>query len=115
MRVGELVLLPAVRRAQSDTLIVADGFSCREKIEQGSGRRAVHVAQAFQAGIVGQHRICGAPVEDGILGPRAPASSPRELAAGGTYRRRPRGYRVRDVARTADRALTHNESANHSS
>src|SRR5207245_7017234 len=35
-QVGELVLLPAVRKAPPDTLIVADGFSCREQIEQGT-------------------------------------------------------------------------------
>ena len=46
-QVGELVLLPAVRRASADTLIVADGFSCREQIAQGSQRRAVHLADAL--------------------------------------------------------------------
>jgi FAD/FMN-containing dehydrogenase/Fe-S oxidoreductase len=48
MQVGELVLLPAVRETVSDTLIVADGFSCREQIEQSTGRQAVHVAEALQ-------------------------------------------------------------------
>ncbi len=48
MKVGELVLLPAVRNAKPDTLIVADGFSCREQIAQATGRHAVHVAQALQ-------------------------------------------------------------------
>jgi Fe-S oxidoreductase len=47
MQVGDLVLVPAVRQASPDTLIVADGFSCREQIEQGTRRRAVHVAQAM--------------------------------------------------------------------
>lgn len=46
--VGERVLLPAVRRADIDTLIVSDGFSCREQIFQGTGRHAVHVAEAIQ-------------------------------------------------------------------
>jgi len=46
-QVGELVLLPAVRQASPDTLIVADGFSCREQIAQGTGRRAVHLADAL--------------------------------------------------------------------
>jgi FAD/FMN-containing dehydrogenase/Fe-S oxidoreductase len=45
---GERVLLPAVRRAPRDTLIVADGFSCREMIRQETSRRALHVAQVFQ-------------------------------------------------------------------
>jgi Fe-S oxidoreductase len=42
VRVGERVLLPEVRRAPADTLIVADGFSCREQILQTTGRRAWH-------------------------------------------------------------------------
>jgi len=46
--VGERVLLPAVRQASSETLIVADGFSCQEQIEQATGRRAMHLAQAIQ-------------------------------------------------------------------
>ena len=48
MRVGERVLLPAVREAAPDTLIVADGFSCREQISQSTGREAVHLAQVLQ-------------------------------------------------------------------
>jgi Fe-S oxidoreductase len=43
--VGERVLLPAVRAAEPDTTIVADGFSCRTQIAQGTPRRAVHLAQ----------------------------------------------------------------------
>jgi Fe-S oxidoreductase len=42
---GELALLPAVRRAPADTIVVADGFSCRTQIEQGTGRRALHLAE----------------------------------------------------------------------
>jgi FAD/FMN-containing dehydrogenase/Fe-S oxidoreductase len=48
MRVGELVLLPAVRRAPKDTMIVADGFSCREQIAQATDRRALHLADLLQ-------------------------------------------------------------------
>ena len=51
VQVGELVLLPAVRSAPPDTLIVADGFSCREQIAQATGRRAVHLAEALQQGL----------------------------------------------------------------
>ena len=43
-QMGELALLPAVRAAAPDALIVADGFSCRHQIKDGSGREAVHVA-----------------------------------------------------------------------
>jgi len=48
MQVGERVLLPAVRNASKDTLIIADGFSCREQIAQATGRRALHLAQVIQ-------------------------------------------------------------------
>ena len=48
MKVGERVLLPAVRNANKDTLIVADGFSCREQIAQSTDLRAVHLAQVLQ-------------------------------------------------------------------
>jgi len=46
--IGELELLPAVRRAPSDWLIIADGFSCREQIAQGTGRHALHLAEVLQ-------------------------------------------------------------------
>jgi Fe-S oxidoreductase len=46
--VGERVLLPAVRSAAPETLIVADGFSCREQINQSTGRSAVHLAEVLQ-------------------------------------------------------------------
>ena len=46
--VGERVLLPAVRELPADTVIVSDGFSCREQIEQATGRRALHLAEAMQ-------------------------------------------------------------------
>ena len=46
--VGERVLLPAVRSAAQDTLIVSDGFSCREQIYQATGRKAVHLAEAMR-------------------------------------------------------------------
>jgi glycerol-3-phosphate dehydrogenase subunit C len=45
---GELALLPAVRAAAAETLIVADGFSCRHQIADGSGRQAIHVAVLLQ-------------------------------------------------------------------
>jgi FAD/FMN-containing dehydrogenase/Fe-S oxidoreductase len=44
MRVGERVLLPAVRAAATDVLVIADGFSCREQIAQSTDRRALHLA-----------------------------------------------------------------------
>ena len=47
MKVGELVLLPDVRKAAADTLIVADGFSCREQIAQATDRQAFHLADVL--------------------------------------------------------------------
>jgi Fe-S oxidoreductase len=44
VKMGELALLPAVRSAPADATIVADGFSCRHQIKDGTGRDAVHVA-----------------------------------------------------------------------
>jgi FAD/FMN-containing dehydrogenase/Fe-S oxidoreductase len=48
MKAGERVLLPAVRSAPKDTLIVADGFSCRQQIAHATDRRALHLAQVIQ-------------------------------------------------------------------
>ncbi|WP_431210315.1 FAD-binding and (Fe-S)-binding domain-containing protein [Puia sp. P3] len=45
---GERVLLPAVRQADAATIIIADGFSCREQIEQGTDRKGLHTAQVLQ-------------------------------------------------------------------
>jgi Fe-S oxidoreductase len=44
---GELSLLPAVRNAAEDTIIVADGTSCRHQIHDGAGREAMHVARVL--------------------------------------------------------------------
>jgi Fe-S oxidoreductase len=44
MAMGELALLPAVRGADADAVIVADGTSCRAQIQDGTGRQAVHAA-----------------------------------------------------------------------
>jgi len=48
MKIGERVLLPKVREARKDTLIIADGFSCREQIAQTTDRQALHIAQVMQ-------------------------------------------------------------------
>jgi Fe-S oxidoreductase len=47
LAMGELSLLPAVRKAEADTLIVADGTSCRHQIHDGTGREAIHVARVL--------------------------------------------------------------------
>jgi FAD/FMN-containing dehydrogenase/Fe-S oxidoreductase len=47
---GERRLLPAVRLAPDDVLVIADGYSCREQIRQQTGREALHFAQVLQMG-----------------------------------------------------------------
>jgi len=53
MRIGELDLLPAVRAADADTILVADGTSCRHQIRDGAGREAVHVAIVLEQALAG--------------------------------------------------------------
>jgi Fe-S oxidoreductase len=48
---GERVLLPAVRRTVPGSLVIADGYSCREQIAQSTGREALHVAQVLERAI----------------------------------------------------------------
>jgi Fe-S oxidoreductase len=48
LAMGELALLPAVRAAPPTTMIIADGFSCRQQIRDGAGRQAMHVAQVLE-------------------------------------------------------------------
>jgi Fe-S oxidoreductase/FAD/FMN-containing dehydrogenase len=48
---GERVLLPGVREADDDTLIVADGFSCRGQIGSGTDRTGLHLAQVLAMAI----------------------------------------------------------------
>jgi Fe-S oxidoreductase len=47
LAMGELSLLPAVRAADEDTIVVADGTSCRHQIHDGAARDAIHVAQVL--------------------------------------------------------------------
>jgi Fe-S oxidoreductase len=44
---GELSLLPSVRKTENDTLIVVDGTSCRHQIHDGAAREALHVARVL--------------------------------------------------------------------
>ena len=61
LAVGEHELLPAVRQADKETLIIADGFSCREQIAQTTDRQALHLAQVLQMAL-----------HDGPQGPAGP-------------------------------------------
>ena len=51
MKIGEMVLFPAVRAADKDTLIAAPGTSCRHQIEDGTGRKALHPAEILYAAL----------------------------------------------------------------
>jgi FAD/FMN-containing dehydrogenase/Fe-S oxidoreductase len=48
LKMAELSLLPAVRKAPADALIVADGTSCRHQIHDGSEHKALHVARVLE-------------------------------------------------------------------
>jgi Fe-S oxidoreductase len=58
LKIAELVLLPAVRQAAPDTRVIANGFSCREQVHQGTRRRPQHLAEVLLDGI---HGDAGAP------------------------------------------------------
>jgi len=60
MQCGEQGLLPKVRELDENTIVVADGFSCKTQIEQGNtGRRALHVAQVLK--LAREHGASGPP------------------------------------------------------
>jgi Fe-S oxidoreductase len=62
MDCGEQALLPAVRQADQDTLIVADGFSCKTQIaDAGTGRHALHLAEVMRGARDGRPGPAGPP------------------------------------------------------
>ena len=54
LKMAELSLLPAVRQAPPEALIVADGTSCRHQIEDGTGRKALHVVHVLDRALSGE-------------------------------------------------------------
>jgi len=54
MQMGELSLLPTVRAAEADTLLIANGTSCRHQIRDGAARESLHIAQVLQRAILPQ-------------------------------------------------------------
>jgi Fe-S oxidoreductase len=79
---GERVLLPAVRKAGKDTLIVADGFSCREQVRQTTGRHALHIAQVLKMALdQGPSGPAGNLPESGYIQPEPPIPSPGKTLA----------------------------------
>jgi FAD/FMN-containing dehydrogenase/Fe-S oxidoreductase len=59
MKMGELSLLPAVRAAAADTLVVADGTSCRHQIADGAAKTALHVARVLERALDGGPATAG--------------------------------------------------------
>jgi Fe-S oxidoreductase len=57
MKIGEQALLPAVRSTSPETLVVADGFSCRSQIAHATRRRAVHTAEVVQMALHAQAAV----------------------------------------------------------
>ncbi|HEU5453257.1 MAG TPA: FAD-linked oxidase C-terminal domain-containing protein [Terriglobales bacterium] len=83
IKCGERKLLPEVRKAGLSTLIVADGFSCKEQIAQETNRHGLHIAEVMQLGI--QYGPSGPPgmyPEDVVVKPRQQAVKKSMLKAG---------------------------------
>ncbi len=76
LKCGERVLLPEVRKSGKDTLIVADGFSCREQIRQTTDRKALHRAQVMKMAMEeGPRSPAGNFPEEKYITPDAPIPS----------------------------------------
>jgi Fe-S oxidoreductase len=75
---GERVLLPEVRRAEEEDIVIADGFSCSEQIEQSTHRQALHIAQVLDLA-TGEGLPAGAP--------ERPSAERRERALRASVRR----------------------------
>jgi FAD/FMN-containing dehydrogenase/Fe-S oxidoreductase len=81
--IGELELLPAVRKADPDVMIIADGFSCREQIGQCTDRHALHLAEVIQMALdQGPKGVPGAYPEREIVAKRE-AAVRRSMAKAG--------------------------------
>ncbi len=71
MKIGDRVLLPRVRSADRETVIVADGFSCRQQISHGTKRHAMHLAEVLEMGLAPSPRSSKrANIEDGNVEPK---------------------------------------------
>ena len=77
-KIGEQALLPAVRQADQETLVIADGFSCYQQIVQGAGRTPLPLAEVIRMALRGEG--LGAPEE----APSAPADGQARRALVGT-------------------------------
>jgi FAD/FMN-containing dehydrogenase/Fe-S oxidoreductase len=82
--VGEQGTLPKVREAGNDTLLITNGFSCRQQIEQGTERHPLHLAEVLQMALHGGSRP-GAEVEEAKRLTRAEALAAVGAAAVGGW------------------------------
>ncbi len=71
MTIAEQALLPAVRRAGGDTLIIADGFSCREQIRHGAGRYALHPVELLEFALRNERITAAREIEQRLHQPSA--------------------------------------------
>jgi hypothetical protein len=84
VQIAEQVLFPAVREAPSDTIVIADGFSCREQIKDGVGRWAMHPVEVMALAIERRGGIWSESLQHRYLEPAGKASKGAIYAAAGT-------------------------------
>ena len=75
-KIGEDKLFPAVRSAAAQTIVLTNGFSCREQIEQGTGRHALHIAQLAQRALLKRGLVHAAADTDGQAAAVAASAAP---------------------------------------
>jgi len=80
--IGERVLLPAVRRAEESTILIADGFSCREQIAQLTEREALHTAEVLALAMHNPETVESGPPERATADRRKRAMHNSMLKAG---------------------------------
>ncbi len=83
MQVGERKLLPLVRDQENETMVVADGFSCRQQIAHGTQRRGMHIAEVMAKALAANPDGQGPYAESGHTQPEAGYPVWTALAAAG--------------------------------
>jgi Fe-S oxidoreductase len=83
MQIAEQVLLPAVRKTASDTVVIADGFSCRQQIRDGAGRWAMHPAEVIALALDRRAKIPHRIPEQAYLERPATITTSQAVALGG--------------------------------
>jgi FAD/FMN-containing dehydrogenase/Fe-S oxidoreductase len=83
MKIGEQGLLPAVRKAPLDALVIADGFSCREQIWHGANRWAMHPAEVLALAIQAKQQMPARDAAEAYREPPARVDGRTALAGAG--------------------------------